>query len=133
MMATQTGQELKEFLKRYDTNGTGSFDRDRWLHLCTGATINLPQESAAAVFDKLDTDHDGLVKIDDLLKSLSEWQQTVDPEIDKEDVVVGNGRPVDLGRFADPHMMHSNGLRPTRLGSLYESSPVDTDKDFGER
>ncbi|VDL17211.1 unnamed protein product [Hymenolepis diminuta] len=131
-MTTQTRQELQDFLKSYDTNGTGSFDRDRWLHLCASATINLPQESAAAVFDKLDSDRDGLVRIDDLLQSLSEWQQSVSSDIDDNDVVVGTGRPVDLGRFSEPKMAQSNGFPANRLGSFYESRPTETDKEFGK-
>nr|CDS28791.1 ras and EF hand domain containing protein [Hymenolepis microstoma] len=127
----QTRLELRDFLKSYDSNGTGSFDRDRWLHLCASATINLPQESAAAVFDKLDSDHDGLVRIDDLLQSLSEWQNSVASDIDDE-VDIETGRPVDLGRFAELKVTHANGFPGGRMGSLYESSPTETDKEFSK-
>ncbi|VDO03589.1 unnamed protein product [Rodentolepis nana] len=124
---TQTRRELQDFLRSYDSNGTGSFDRDRWLHLCASATINLPQESAADVFDKLDSDHDGLVRIDDLLQSLSEWQNSVNSDIDDE-VIVETGRPVDLGRFAELKLAQANGF-PV---GLYESSPTETDREFGK-
>ncbi|KAM7537113.1 hypothetical protein Aperf_G00000063383 [Anoplocephala perfoliata] len=130
-MPTQTKQELQDFLKSYDQNGTGTFDRDRWLHLCTSAAINLPQESAAALFDKLDADHDGLVRIDDLMESLTEWQQSVNSDVDEDDAI-GTGRPIDLGRFADPNMTRSNGLPVKRVDSLYESTAVEADKDFGK-
>lgn len=131
-MAAQTGQELRDFLRSYDTNNSGSFNRDRWLHLCTSATINLPQDSAAALFDRLDTDKDGLVTIDELLKSLSEWQKATNSEADGE-WEEGTGRPVDLGRFAEPRTRKSKMLVDNRLGSFYASSPSDTDKEFGKR
>lgn len=131
-MPTQSRQELRDFLKSYDHNGTGSFDRDRWLHLCTSATINLPQDSAAAVFDKLDSDHDGLVRIDDLLQSLGEWQQSVNSDVDEDDAEETR-RPIDLGRIADPNLTLSNGFPKVRTDSLYESTPSERDKDFGKR
>ncbi|CDS42945.1 ras and EF hand domain containing protein [Echinococcus multilocularis] len=130
-MAAQTRQELRDFLSSYDTNDSGNFNRDRWLHLCTSATINLPQDSAAALFDRLDTDRDGLVTIDELLKSLSEWQKTTNQEFDdiwEEET----GRPVDLGRFTEPQTWNSQQHVNNRLDSLYTSSPTEADKEFGK-
>ncbi|KAL5110545.1 hypothetical protein TcWFU_006533 [Taenia crassiceps] len=130
-MAAQTTQELRDFLRSYDTNNSGSFNRDRWLHLCTSATINLPQDGAAALFDRLDTDKDGLVTIDELLKSLSEWQKATNLEVHDEWEEV-TGRPVDLGQFAEPRTRKSQLHVDNRLGSFYASSPSDTDKEFGK-
>ena len=131
-MATQTRQSMRDFLRSYDTNNSGSFDRDRWLHLCTSATINLPQESAADLFDKLDSDRDGLVTIDELLNCLNEWQKSVTSDVDDSDGEE-TGRPLDLDRFAGPDRSDSRLFAARRAGSLYESSPTETDAEFGKR
>ncbi|VDD79863.1 unnamed protein product [Mesocestoides corti] len=131
-MAAQTKNDLAAFLRSYDTDGSGSFDRDRWLHLCTSAKINLPQESAADLFDRLDTDRNGIVTIAELLDSLSEWQKSLGESGAEALGGIETGMPVDVERFAGPSSTSFRNMKDKRMDSLYESSPNELDVDFGK-
>lgn len=132
--STATTSDLGDFLRSYDTSGSGKFDRDRWLYLCSSASINLPQESAAHLFDRLDTDHDGIVTISELLKDLTEWQSSLGNGSDSDADVNESWKPVDMDRFA----FRGGGQKTTdwnnkRMDSFYESTPDELDDDFGKR
>ncbi|VDL90399.1 unnamed protein product [Schistocephalus solidus] len=143
-MSTDTKGELAAFLKSYDSDGSGTFNRDRWLHLCSSSAINLPQNLATAVFDRLDTDHNGIVTINELLAELEEWQKTV--EHAKDNGVGEMCKPLNPTEFTDPVPANSQGLingtsrgpiRPQgtltfkkREYSVYESSPEEINSAF---
>ncbi|VDK89530.1 unnamed protein product [Dibothriocephalus latus] len=143
-MAAETKVELAAFLKSYDTDGSGTFNRDRWLHLCSSPAINLPQNLATAVFDRLDTDHDGIVTINELLAELEEWQKTMEQA--KENGMGEMCTTPDTTTYIPPtpnndHLL-TNGnswghKRPKgtltfnkRKYSIYESSPEEINSAF---
>ncbi|KAL7065186.1 hypothetical protein AAHC03_05112 [Spirometra sp. Aus1] len=142
-MSTDTKGELAAFLKSYDSDGSGTFNRDRWLHLCSSSAINLPQDLATAVFDRLDTDRNGIVTINELLAELEEWQKSVERA---ENGLGEMCKPLDTAEFACPAPTNGQKLangtsggpkRPKREltfkkreYSIYESSPEEIDSAF---
>ncbi|KAK4471782.1 hypothetical protein MN116_005180 [Schistosoma mekongi] len=67
-------QNLKKLLKSYDFENTGDLNKTEWIKLCSNSTINLPTDISSRLFNELDTDNDGLIKISDILNELHIWE-----------------------------------------------------------
>ncbi|VDP68820.1 unnamed protein product [Echinostoma caproni] len=67
-------EALTELMRSYDIDGNGCLDKIEWVKLCSHDTINLSPELASALFDGLDTDADGSVRISDIMKELAAYE-----------------------------------------------------------
>lgn len=70
-MATEA---LRELMRSYDVEHNGFLNKIEWVKLCSHDTINLSPELASALFDGLDTDADGEVRISDIMKELAAYE-----------------------------------------------------------
>lgn len=64
---------LKKFLQSYDFENSGDLNKIEWIKLCSNSTINISSELSLTLFNELDTDNDGLIKISDILQELEIW------------------------------------------------------------
>ncbi|TNN20424.1 Ras and EF-hand domain-containing protein isoform 2 [Schistosoma japonicum] len=67
-------ENLKKLLKSYDFENTGDLNKTEWIKLCSNSTINLSTDISSRLFNELDTDNDGLIKISDILYELHIWE-----------------------------------------------------------
>ncbi|KAH9587497.1 hypothetical protein MS3_00010600 [Schistosoma haematobium] len=65
---------LKKFLQSYDFENSGDLNKIEWIKLCSNSTINISSELSLTLFNELDTDNDGLIKISDILQELEIWK-----------------------------------------------------------
>ncbi|CAI2728699.1 unnamed protein product [Schistosoma spindalis] len=65
---------LKKFLQSYDFENSGDLNKTEWITLCSNSTINISSELSLTLFNELDTDKDGLIKISDILQELQIWK-----------------------------------------------------------
>lgn len=70
-MATEA---LKKLMATYDFEHNGELNKAEWIKLCGHDTINLSPDLSATLFEGLDSDGDGSVKITDILNELSAWE-----------------------------------------------------------
>ncbi|KAF8561035.1 hypothetical protein P879_04938 [Paragonimus westermani] len=67
-------ESLQEFFTSHDIEKDGSLNKSQWIDLCTREEINLSPQLASALFDGLDTDADGQVRIEDIMKELLAYE-----------------------------------------------------------
>ncbi|KAF7261713.1 hypothetical protein EG68_01056 [Paragonimus skrjabini miyazakii] len=67
-------ESLQEFFINNDIEKDGSLNKSQWIDLCTREEINLSPQLASALFDGLDTDADGQVRIEDIMKELLAYE-----------------------------------------------------------
>nr|CAH8848222.1 unnamed protein product [Trichobilharzia regenti] len=69
-----TVENLKKLLQSYDFEDSGDLNKTEWIKLCSHSTIDLSSELSLTLFNELDRDKDGLVKISDILQELRIWE-----------------------------------------------------------
>ncbi|CAH8514430.1 unnamed protein product, partial [Heterobilharzia americana] len=69
-----TVEHLRKLLQSYDFENSGDLNKIEWTKLCSSSTINLSSELSSTLFNELDTDKDGLIKISDILQELQIWE-----------------------------------------------------------
>ncbi|CAH8504211.1 unnamed protein product [Schistosoma turkestanicum] len=67
-------ENLKKLLQSYDFENSGDLNKMEWIKLCSNSTINISSELSLTLFNELDTDKDGLIKISDILQELQIWE-----------------------------------------------------------
>ncbi|CAL8093152.1 unnamed protein product [Calicophoron daubneyi] len=103
-------EALQALLKDYNKDSSGYLNRTEWIRLCGDEEINMSSDLANQLFDGLDTDADGRVKISDILKDLQAYEANLAPPTP----ISSNRRSVS----ADPHDSHTYGSpTPTNLKS----------------
>ncbi|CAH8521297.1 unnamed protein product [Schistosoma mattheei] len=65
---------ITEILQSYDFENSGDLNKIEWIKLCSNSTINISSELSLTLFNELDTDNDGLIKISDILQELEIWK-----------------------------------------------------------
>uniref|UniRef100_A0A5K4F161 EF-hand domain-containing protein n=2 Tax=Schistosoma mansoni TaxID=6183 RepID=A0A5K4F161_SCHMA len=69
-------ENLKKLLQRYDFENSGDLNKTEWIKLCSNSTINISKELSLTLFNELDRDKDGLIKISDILQELKIWEES---------------------------------------------------------
>lgn len=67
-------EALQTLIITYGMEHTEALTKEDWVKFCTHDAINLSADQAGMVFDQLDLDGDGYVKIADILREMKIWE-----------------------------------------------------------